>query len=219
MKKLFTAAFLLFSILGFSQSVFKPASVIKSGPCDDPEVVGYSTFINKFGSPNLKFVRFENSIPKGWTAAYCDCEFCRDVTTDTALFYIPIGDSCVTSAHFYPVNIVGTGVMKIKVFDPKFPDVFVVGQYTASCTSGATLFLKMDELKVYPNPASTVLNIQFGSGDPYTISIVSADGKVLMNQKVDLLGNNVDISGLTTGLYSAKIESAGKVFFARFVKL
>jgi len=219
MKKLFTTAFLLCSILGFSQSIFRPASVIKTGPCSDPEVVGYSHFINNFKSPNLKFVRFEKTLTPGWTAAYCDCEFCRDVVTDTASFYIAVGDSCVTSAHFYPVNIFGNGVMKIKIFDVEFPDVFVVGQYTASCTSASTLFLKMDELKVYPNPANSILNIQFGSADPYTINIVSADGRVLMNQKVDVLGNNVDISGLTPGLYSAKIESAGKVFFARFVKL
>ena len=42
---------------------------------------------------------------------------------------------------------------------------------------------------------------------------------VIVNEKVETLVNTMDISNFNSGLYSVKIESAGKVFYSKFIKL
>lgn len=219
MKNIFAAFLILFSFIGYSQSVFRPAVVTVQKECSEPDIIGYNTFINKFSSPDLRFVRIQKTLSSQWTSAYCDCELCHDIYTDTADFYINIGDSCKTSAHFYPANTKGNGNVKIKIFDPDYPEVFVIGEYIATCSVASFVFLDKEQLKVYPNPATTSLNILFGSAEPYQINIIAADGKIILNQKADGLRHDFDISTLNPGLYSVKVESSGKVFFAKFIKL
>ena len=219
MRKIFTLLFLTVAATGFSQSVFRPATVTIDELCSEPDIIGHNWFINKFGSPNLRFVRTQNTLSAKWTSAYCDCELCHGVTTDTADFFIAVGDSCLTSAHFYPDNTKGNGSMKIKVFDPKDPANFVLGEYMATCQSVSATFLQKEELSVYPNPTQNRLTVKFGSGEPYVLKVVSVDGKILMDTRVDGLTHILDISKLDTGLYSLQIESTGKVFYSKFVKL
>lgn len=218
MKKILAIILVSLSVAGYSQSKFKPASAFGENFCSEPDIVVHSDFVNKFSSPNLRFIRIQNTLSSTWTAAYCDCEMCHDIKTDTADFYIKVGDSCVTSAHFYPADKKGLGVMQIKVFDPANPSVFVIGEYRAGCWGASAVFLENDQLKLYPNPTTSKVNVQFGSGEAYTLSVVSADGKVVMQQKISGVNHDVDVSMLDAGLYSIMIESAGKVVTSRFIK-
>lgn len=220
MKRFFTfiiTVFICFS--GFSQSIFRPAVAFNEHFCSEPDIVVHSTFVNKFTSSKLRFVRISNVLTSTWTSAYCDCELCRDVTVDTADFNIPVGDSCTTSAHFYPANKKGLGAVQIKIFDTANASVFVIGEYRATCWGLSASFMDMNEIKVYPNPSNSTLTVSFGSTEPYTLNIVTADGKLLMKTKVEGLNHIVDISSLEPGLYSVKIESSGKSFFTRFIKI
>lgn len=58
------------------------------------------------------------------------------------------------------------------------------------------------KLRVYPNPVVDVLNVEF-EGDA-EIQIISADGRVMLSQKVSDKGS-VDVSGLAAGIYWVKI--------------
>jgi len=218
MKRIFTILAILFTFSSYSQSVFRPALVIAEDLCSEDEIIGRSTFVNKFSSSTLKFVRIKNTLTTGWTSAYCDCELCRSVEVDSSEFFIGIGDSCTTSTHFYPKDIKGQGTVQVKFFDPLNRSVFVIGEYRATCQSGFMIFLNIEQLKVTPNPATSTLNIQFGSTEPYTISIVSAEGRLVMNEEVSGLNHNIDISQLTAGLYSIRAESSSKVVYTKFIK-
>ncbi|NUM31733.1 MAG: T9SS type A sorting domain-containing protein [Bacteroidetes bacterium] len=220
MKRYFTIIVtFIIAFSGFSQSIFRPALAYNEHFCSEPEIVVYSTFINKFTSSKLRFVRISNILTSTWTSAYCDCELCRDVKTDTADFILPVGDSCTTSMHFYPANKKGLGSVQIKIFDTANASVFVIGEYRASCWGLSSSFMDMNDIKIYPNPSNSSLTVSFGSIEPYTLNVVTADGKLLMKTKVEGLNHKIDISSFAPGLYSIKIESGGKLFFTRFIKI
>lgn len=218
MKYIFTTLIAFVNIAVFSQSTFRPSVAYNEHFCSEPEIVVYSTFVNKFTSSKLRFIRISNVLTSTWTSAYCDCELCRSVTTDTADFIIPVGDSCTTSAHFYPANKKGLGSVQIKIFDTANASKFVIGEYRATCWGLSSSFLENDKIKVYPNPSNSMLNISFGSIEPYIINIITADGKLLMRKKVEGLNHSVDISSFDSGLYSVKIEKGSKILFSRFIK-
>ncbi len=219
MKRIFTIIGLLFCVNSYAQSVFIPATGHKDDVCTNSDIGVYSKFINRFGSADLKFIRIQNDLTGLWTSAFCDCELCHDSKVDSANFVIGIGDSCVTSAHFYPLNSLGSGMVKIKVFARNNRSAFVIGQFSASCTDASAIFIENEKLIVSPNPANTMLRIGFGSGEAYTINIITAQGQVLIKEKVDNLTNSIDISGFNAGLYNVQIESAGKVFYSKFIKI
>jgi len=221
MKKIFTLIIILFSLNSFSQSVFIPAVSTAEGFCNSNEIVVYSKFINKFNTPNLKFIRIENNLTPNWTSAFCDCEFCYGATVDSAEFFIGIGDSCTTSAHFYADSTKGQGTVKIKVFPRNDPSNYIIGEFKSLCwEAGITnSYMNAGQLVVSPNPANNNLNVSFGSGENYVLNIMSADGRVIVKENVNGLHHNADISFLNSGLYSVKVESAGKVFYSKFIKL
>lgn len=221
MKKIFTLIGLLFCLNGFSQSVFEPWVAIDANHCTEFEIVVHSKFINKFLTKDLKWVRTQNTLGSPWTSAYCDCELCHSATDDSATFQLPIGDSCITSAHFYTNSNVDkrNGIMKIKVFPANDRSKSVIGEYQATCWPASAKFIENEKVVVSPNPANTVLNIGFGSGADYTISIIGIDGKVIATEVVQSIANTLDISAYGAGVYSVKIESEGKVFYSKFIKL
>jgi hypothetical protein len=77
------------------------------------------------------------------------------------------------------------------------------------------------QLKVYPNPASDVLNINLDSADPAIIKIYSANGglvKTIVNAKME---NHVqvNVSSLARGLYAINVITSREVKSITFVKM
>lgn len=219
MKNILILLGLFVCVTGYSQSVFEPASARNEHYCTEFDIVVHSKFTNNFNTNKLKFIRIQKTVSSKWTTAYCDCDLCHDIKTDTAKFELAIGASCETSAHFYPDSSKGIGLVKIKVFPENDPSTFVIGEYQASCWGLSATFIENNKLALSPNPANTVLNIGFGSAEPYTISIIGSDGKLIVKEKVETLTNALDISLYNSGLYSVKVVSAGKEYYSKFIKL
>ena len=60
--------------------------------------------------------------------------------------------------------------------------------------------------KLYPNPASDVLNVDFGNSDIHTLRIFSMDGKELL-MLIGQQASTIDVSRLTPGTYLISILS------------
>ena len=73
-----------------------------------------------------------------------------------------------------------------------------------------------DQYKIYPNPASEILNIEFNSNndDLKTIRIFSIAGKLISTIPIDKSGiKSVDIRAYPPGIYLLNIEENGKTIF------
>jgi len=83
--------------------------------------------------------------------------------------------------------------------------------------------INVEELKLYPNPTSRKLNIEFSIFDveKANISIVNALGHIVHRESVTTkLGNNqlsIDINKLPVGIYSLQLELNNRVLRQKFV--
>jgi hypothetical protein len=84
-----------------------------------------------------------------------------------------------------------------------------------------TNFLKenrlMSEIKIYPNPATTVLHFE-GMENPFDIKVYNLHGKILRVQR-NVSSNQININDLQEGFYIIEIKTADRKEFLKFLKV
>ena len=91
----------------------------------------------------------------------------------------------------------GAGVYKVEVWDAAGCfDTSVSYTVSGSGTNGVNTIVGGMDIKVYPNPASTMVHID--APVKVNVSVLSIDGKLLIEQKD---AGNVDVSNLANGMY------------------
>jgi hypothetical protein len=76
----------------------------------------------------------------------------------------------------------------------------------------------MDQLKVYPNPASDVLYIENIPADTY-VRVSDITGRQQVLTQAGSLSSGLDLSGMKDGLYFLSIEKDGKILTTvKFIK-
>ena len=84
--------------------------------------------------------------------------------------------------------------------------------------------VKFDEsiatFSVYPNPASSVINIKANQAavTAESVKFVDLAGKVAKVTNLNAASKSIDISDLKEGIYYLKIKSGGKEYIQRFIK-
>ncbi|HMI06755.1 MAG TPA: T9SS type A sorting domain-containing protein, partial [Flavobacterium sp.] len=74
-----------------------------------------------------------------------------------------------------------------------------------------------NKLQLYPNPASTFLNLQLPDGiQPEKINITEVSGKIILQQSANT--NSVNIENLSSGMYFIQCFSGNEKFQAKFIK-
>jgi hypothetical protein len=91
---------------------------------------------------------------------------------------------------------------------------------TASVLGAGTEITSNSLLKVYPSPATDVLNVSVlgevtGKG---SLKIVDVNGVVVLQQKISNSPQQVDISRLARGVYMIKTDNGESVLSSKFVK-
>jgi hypothetical protein len=74
------------------------------------------------------------------------------------------------------------------------------------------------EIMVYPNPASDLLNISF-NGEIQSIRLVSVEGKVVSVNEEALTEKQIDIHHLSTGMYILWIQSNNEWYPVKFMRM
>lgn len=94
------------------------------------------------------------------------------------------------------------------------------GTFTVTTTPLSVDNAENEKLRVFPNPASNVMNITIpGFSQTATMKIIDITGKVVMQVLVNSPSSNWDISSLTAGNYMVTIENDGRSFTQRLVVL
>lgn len=127
-----------------------------------------------------------------------------------------------TYAYFLSTNSNG---------DPKFPYLFAseyYGEVTTTSTNNSMpggltcgvstsiteMQAKGEELLIYPNPASNLINVSYGERTPTTLFITNSLGQLVM-QKND---QQIDVSLLPTGIYTLVVVFEKQTETQRFIK-
>ena len=81
------------------------------------------------------------------------------------------------------------------------------------CTTALSEISPNDQVKIYPNPAKSSISIDIADVDIQMIRIFDAHGNEVLMQ----LNNNIDVTGLTGGVYYLSVLVSGKNIVKRFV--
>lgn len=66
-------------------------------------------------------------------------------------------------------------------------------------------------IQVYPNPVSSILNINIGSEGIFNYFLYDLNGRFLSGSRFDQRSGSVDFTGYPTGQYVLKISREGKI--------
>ncbi len=77
---------------------------------------------------------------------------------------------------------------------------------------------KLSGVSLYPNPTEGMLNLKTNEAS-WTYSVYDVSGRILMQQIVNRNETNLDVSGLSSGIYKIVISSNGAYFSASFVRI
>ena len=82
---------------------------------------------------------------------------------------------------------------------------------------------KNNQFIVYPNPASTILNIQSLNSDSAEALLFSIDGRLLLDTKIKKSNSNqfsIDVSTLKSGIYLLKlVDKSSKIFQSKIISI
>ena len=67
----------------------------------------------------------------------------------------------------------------------------------------------MNEISVYPNPASSTIIITRSGNDPFTIEIFNNIGQRMKVAAANISERSLDVSGLPAGIYFVHITANG----------
>jgi plastocyanin len=81
-------------------------------------------------------------------------------------------------------------------------------------------FALLDNIRIYPNPASSKINFDMNNNEQLNVKIYNLLGKEVLNSSIDGTNNSISVATLSKGMYIAKITTTdGKNFSTRkFVK-
>lgn len=74
------------------------------------------------------------------------------------------------------------------------------------------------KFKVYPNPATSVVNISVNDVDSYNVSVTDLSGKTVINKSLSGVENTLDISDLATGTYFFTLSSGNNKEVVKILK-
>jgi hypothetical protein len=71
---------------------------------------------------------------------------------------------------------------------------------------------------IYPNPASTALNIEFSDNSRKTLTFKNIEGQIILTKQVNTPATNINVSALPAGIYFISIQSENTVQTVKFIR-
>lgn len=137
-------------------------------------------------------------------------------------FPVPIGDVVQTVYNYYDDNDgslvfrTSTNVFDINAGGQVFQDTVIVYEAQDRSTLSLDNAIAVNDLKLYPNPVDTILNIDVAQNNVINaITIMDLNGRIVINSKQD---SSIDVTNLQSGLYIINIDSANGVVTKKFIK-
>lgn len=85
-------------------------------------------------------------------------------------------------------------------------------------TSNVNGLIVNNSFSIAPNPAENLLWVNYASTGECMFSIIGTDGKVYINDFLNIDNNQIDISSLTKGLYLVQFKTGQSIQIIKFIK-
>ncbi|WP_026903893.1 FG-GAP-like repeat-containing protein [Pedobacter glucosidilyticus] len=94
------------------------------------------------------------------------------------------------------------------------------GKQTDLGVRAVNVTLGSKELTVYPNPASSLINLSFEADVYQKLEVIDLTGKILISQTIQKQENSIslDINKLSTGFYHIRLTGTGKITTKQIIK-
>ncbi len=157
----------------------------------------------------VEWERISNDLPAGWLSFVCiDGGSCYPPSTNGSTanenWVIPAGESRWLEVQMRATEaegaVPGTGTVVLEMRDKNNPNNADQATWVGTAFSTPTDDIEVDDVKVYPNPASDFIKIS-NAGGIETIEIYNLIGKKVKNFTGISDDDTYDISGLPTGMY------------------
>lgn len=195
----------------FAQSttmVINPNPVVANGIlASDFEGVGHAEAINN-GTDTLqvRWTRKVINITEGWQSAICDKNQCFFPSVSSQPFEFLPGEAARLDVHVYPNDFTGSAIIEVTLVNTEDTTQSVTGVYYFNQETNGTLDVKLETVKVYPNPAQDVFTIS-DVDDVARIDLFDLAGRTVKQfQYGD--GQWYSISDLPQGSYLMRLLSA-----------
>jgi hypothetical protein len=219
MKNLLTFLFCIVSLAASSQNfnwTANPADTT-GGTSDQFEIVNDAYFLNHGDDTTFVWHRVSH-LPEGWTNTVCDVNQCYGTMVDSAQFIMLKGDSFKIKANFYPDDIDGLGCIDLKVISLSDRTKFVTRTFCASTVASVGKVVRNNALRLFPNPASTEIQIEVKGTSTYSLKVVDALGQTVHTARNTGGNNMLNVSSWKAGIYFISIESKGFISNKSFIK-
>ena len=172
----------------------------------------------------LKWKRILVNVPNDWIYATCDVGACYGGVPvgPTTMDSISVGTDGFVGIDIEPITTIGNGTIKLYVYQDGYE---VQGDtLTWNITSQPVGIKEISSnlgINIYPNPASTVLNLKFSNEfnqkieSIYLIDAVGRKVKIIDYSNEDI---RIDISDLNSGCYNLIVESENEKLFKKIIK-
>ena len=177
---------------------------------------------NSSGPIKIKWTRFADVEPMGWTSTVCDDLNCYAPSIGAApsIVTIPAGEKGLLKLNLFPNEVVGTGhyhVVAYDIMDSANVNVTMSVDVTAQANTGIN-DIGDAVISVYPNPAKDLLFVNLD----VTKHISSLEIYNVVGQKVKtvnledgLKSVSVPVSDIKKGVYFLRVVSGTKEIVTR----
>lgn len=195
-------------------------TIYTNGPASEFEIVAYSNVVNNAASTaNLRWVKLQTSMPTGWTSTVCDINACYPDNTDSADFSLGARATGNIDGHFYPGNVVGNGVLRVRVYEVGNPSNQVVITFIGSTNAASVGSLGKPSLKLYPVPAVEFVNVELNlPAEDGHIEVYNMIGKKMAEFPLNGSKTRIPIGHLPRGQYLVRVESNKGLVTKSFIK-
>jgi hypothetical protein len=222
MKKVLLAVFLMLSAWSTQAQIIllTDDTVYTAGPATEFEIVAYANVRNTSESPaNLRWVKLNSQVTTGWTSTICDVNLCYPDNVDSADFTLAGNSIGNVDGHFYPYNIVGTGTLRVRIYQISNPSNSVIVTFIGSTTGASVNQLSKPTLKVYPVPTDNYLFLETtASFENADIEIYNMIGKRVAQFKSSAMKSRVSVGHLPKGQYIIRMNNGRDVLTKYFTK-
>ncbi len=78
---------------------------------------------------------------------------------------------------------------------------------------------RIEDIRIYPNPTNTILTIETGISDLYSVKITSLNGQFLLEQEMEGTTHQLDLSSFQKGVYFITIRSKDFATTRKIIKM